>query len=105
MSGQMLWDEGSRPEAVDAEGDDSLSHPVASIALEEGCSRIEAALWALIAEGSGEDPAGQDAPVRQRIGCYVRKRRSGDASAATLLGLLRQVQPRSSGNWQAWPAR
>jgi hypothetical protein len=83
---------------------DSLTHPVASIALEEGCSRIEAALWALIAEGSGEDPAKPEAPVRQRIGRYVRDRRRGDASAATLLGLLRQVQPRPASGWQAWTA-
>jgi hypothetical protein len=81
---------------------DSMGHPVASIALEEGCSRIEAALWALIAEGLGEDPAEPGAPVRQRIGRYVRDRRRGEASAATLLGLLRQVHPRRSTGWQAW---
>jgi hypothetical protein len=83
---------------------DSLTHPVASIALEEGCSRIEAALWALIADGAGNDPAEAETPVRQRIGRYVRDRRRGEASAATLLGLLRQVQPRPSSGWQAWTA-
>ena len=83
---------------------DSLTHPVASIALEEGCSRIEAALWALIADGAGNNPAEAETPVRQRIGRYVRDRRRGDASAATLLGLLRQVQPRPSSGWQAWTA-
>ena len=83
---------------------DSLTHPVASIALEEGCSRIEAALWALIADGAGNTPAEAETPVRQRIGRYVRDRRRGDASAATLLGLLRQVQPRPSSGWQAWTA-
>jgi hypothetical protein len=79
---------------------DSLAHPLAALALEEGCSRVEAALWALIGEQAGVRFAAPGDGFRRGIMRYVEERRRGDASAVTLLGLLRQAGgPARTGAW------
>jgi hypothetical protein len=75
------------------EPDDSMAHPLAAVALEEGCSRVEAALWALIGEQVGVHRISAGDRFRRGIRRYVEDRCRGDASAVTLLGLLRQVGP------------
>ena len=84
------------PRDHDAHPDDpgeEMAHPVAEVALAEGCSRIEAALWALIGDQIGADPGHTPERLHTGIRRYVADRRRGDASAATLLALLRQAAP------------
>jgi hypothetical protein len=76
-----------------SDADEGMAHPVAEVALAEGCSRIEAALWALIGDQVGADPGHTPERLHTGIRRYVAERRRGDASAATLLALLRQAAP------------
>lgn len=80
-------------EAHPDDSGDAMAHPVAEVALAEGCSRIEAALWALIGDQVGTDPNHTPERLHTGIRRYVADRRRGDASAATLLALLRQAAP------------
>jgi len=80
-------------DAQRADSDDGMAHPVAEVALAEGCSRIEAALWALIGDQAGADPGHTPDRLHSGIRRYVADRRRGEASAATLLALLRQAAP------------
>jgi hypothetical protein len=77
-----------------APGADARGDALANAALAEGCSRVEAALWALIGQAGGV-LHGADPAFRADIRRYLTDRRAGRASAATLLGMLRTARSAS----------